>query len=237
MAAAPKVKGKRLLDCFDEHYYFNFTDVPSQLASTRTLWDPTYNGGTWVEKYWFNGPMQLIPRFQQWIGQYYPGIQLSFSEYSIDSGNKLVTDAIAEADVLGIFGREQVALATMWNPPKPTDPIAFSFMLFRNVNGKGLAFGSTSVRTVSDDQGMVSAYGALRNASSLTLVLINKTTSDLTTPVLIEGQTGTTSALFYSYSNGDLTAIHKLANVEFNSGRGRVTLPAYSMSMLVILLD
>ena len=39
----------RLLDYFDEHYYFNFSDAASQLASTRTLWDATYNGGTWVE--------------------------------------------------------------------------------------------------------------------------------------------------------------------------------------------
>ncbi len=237
MAAAGHAKGKRLLDYFDEHYYFNFTDVPSQLASTRTLWDPTYNGGTWVEQWFFDGPMQLIPRFKQWIGQYYPGTQLAFSEYSIDSGHKLVTDAMAEADVLGIFGREGVALAAMWNPPAPTDPIAFSFMLFRNVNGKGLAFGGTSVQTVSDDQGVVSAYGALRSATSLTLVLINKTANELTTPVMIEGQTGMTGALFYSYSNADLTAIHKLANVEFNAGKGSVTLPAYSMNMLVILLD
>ncbi len=50
MQAAERAYGKRLLNFFDEHYYFNFTDVASQLASTRTLWDPTYNGGTWVEK-------------------------------------------------------------------------------------------------------------------------------------------------------------------------------------------
>ncbi len=237
MAAAGKANGKRLLNYFDEHYYFNFTDAASQLASTRTLWDPTYNGGTWVEQYYFDGPMQLIPRFQQWVGQYYPGTKISFSEYSIDSGKKLVTDALAEADVLGIFGREQVALAAMWNPPQPTDPIAFSFLLFRNVDGKGLAFGSTSVQTTSADQGMVSAYGALRNAKALTLVLINKTTSNLTTPILVTGQTGTTNATFYSYSNADLTAIHRLANVPFNAGEGTVTLPAYSMNMLVILLD
>ncbi len=242
--AAARTNGKRLLDFFDEHYYFNFTDVASQLASTRTLWDPSYNGGTWVEQYWFDGPMQLIPRFQQWIAQYYPGTRLAFSEYSIDSGNKLVTDALAEADVLGIFGREQVGLAAMWNTPQPTDPIAFSFLLFRNVNGRGLAFGNTSVQTVSDDQGVVSAYGALRTASgapgsatSLTLVLINKTTRDLTTPIMIEGQSGTTSALFYSYSNADLTAIHKQANVAFAAGDGSVTLPGYSMSMLVIPLN
>ena len=104
MAALGAAKKRRVLDYFDEHYYFNFTDAASQLASTRTLWDPTYNGGTWVEQYFFDGQMQLIPRFQQWIAQYYPGTKLAFSEYSIDSGNKLITDALAEADVLGIFG-------------------------------------------------------------------------------------------------------------------------------------
>jgi hypothetical protein len=237
MSAASTAAKRRLLNYFDEHYYFNFTDVASQLASTRTLWDPTYNGGTWVEQYWFDGPMQLIPRFRQWIAQYYPGTGLSFSEYSIDSGNRLVTDAIAEADVLGIFGREQVNLATMWNPPRPTDPIAFSFLLYRNVNGKGLAFGTMSVQTASADQGVVSAYGALRTATSLTLVLINKSAGELVTPVSVSGQTGNVSAQLYSYSNADLTAIHRLANVGFKAGVGRVTLPGYSMNMLVVPVE
>jgi hypothetical protein len=227
---------KRLVDYFDEHYYFNFTDPTSQLASTRTLWDPTYNGGTWVEKYYFDGPMQLIPRFQQWIGQYYSGTQLSFSEYSIDSGNKLVTDALAEADVLGIFGSYQVGLATMWSPPQPTDPIAFSFLLYRNPDGSGQGFGATSVQTSSADQGSVSAYGALRTPQLLTLILINKTTADLLTPVAVAGQTGSVSATMLSYSNADLTAIHALANVAFTAGAANVTVPAYSMNLLEIPL-
>jgi len=228
--------GKRLINYFDEHYYFNFTDAASQLASTRTLWDPTYNGGTWVEQYYFDGPMQLIPRFNQWISQYYPGTRLSFSEYSIDSGNKLITDALAEADVLGIFGAYQVGLATLWNPPQPTDPIAFSFLLYRNADGKGHGFGATSVQTVSADQGAVSAYGALRTPQLLTLVLINKTTSDLTTPINVAGQAGTASAGMYSYSGADLTAIHKLKNIAFTAGAASVTVPAYSMNLLVVPL-
>ena len=226
--------GKRLLNYFDEHYYFNFTDPASQLASTRTLWDPTYNGGTWVEQYYFDGPMQLIPRFQQWVGQYYPGTKLSFSEYSIDSGNKLITDALAEADVLGIFGAYQVGLATMWNPPQPTAPIAFSFLLYRNADGKGHGFGSTSVQTASASPGVVSAYGALRSLHALTLVLINKTTGALATPVSIAGQTGAALAAMYSYTGADLTAIHRVGNVSFNAGSAKVTLPAYSMSLLVV---
>jgi hypothetical protein len=56
-------------------------------------------------QYDFDGPMQLIPRFKGWIGTYYPGTKLSLSEYSIDSGQKSIVDAIAEMDVLGIYGR------------------------------------------------------------------------------------------------------------------------------------
>ena len=136
LAAYDKAQGKRHLDYFDEHYYPVFTNPTNQLASTRTLWDPTYNGGTWVEQYVFGAGMQLIPRFQSWIAKYYPGTKLSFSEYSIDSGKKLVTDALAEADVLGIFGRQSVDFADMWVTPAPTDPIAYAFRLYRNYDGK-----------------------------------------------------------------------------------------------------
>ena len=236
MAAYGAAHHRRVLDYFDEHYYFNFSDAASQLASTRTLWDPTYNGGTWVEQYFFDGPMMLIPRFQQWIAQYYPGTKLAFSEYSIDSGNKLITDALAEADVLGIFGRQGVSLASMWNPPAPTDPIAFSFLLYRNVDGAGFGFGNTSVQTSSADQGSVSAYGALRNAHTLTVVLINKTAGDLAAPLTVAGQTGAAKAAMYSYTGADLTAIHRVANVAFSGGSATVTVPAYSMNMVVIPL-
>jgi len=240
MAAYSQAHGQRLLDYFDEHYYFDVSSPTKQLASTRTLWDPTYNGGTWVEQYEFHGPMQLIPRFKQWIGQYYPGTKLAFSEYSIDSGHKLITDALAEADVLGIFGREQVDFAAMWSPPQPTDPIAFSFLLYRNFNGTGTGtgtgFGHLSVQTASADQGSISAYSALRSINLLTLVLINKTATVLAAPVTVAGQTGTANALFYSYSATDLTAIHKLPNILFNGGMANVMVPAMSMNMLMVPL-
>ncbi len=236
MSAFGAAHGRRVLDYFDEHYYFNFTDAASQLASTRTLWDPTYNGGTWVEQYDFNGPMMLLPRFRQWIAQYYPGTRLAISEYSIDSGNGLITDALAEADVLGIFGWQGVDLATMWNPPSPTAPIAFSFLLYRNFDGDGSGFGGTSVQASSADQGSVSAYAALRNARTLTLVLINKSAGGLAIPVTVAGQTGNASAQVYSYSGADLTAIHRQANAAFSAGAATVNLPAYSMNMLVVPL-
>ena len=140
------------------------TSTPStpaaQLASTRTLWDPTYNGGTWVEQWDFNGPMQLIPRFRSWISTYYPGTLLLLSEYSIDSGQKSIVDAIAEMDVLGIFGQQPIDFANMWSAPSPTDPIAYAFRMFRNYDGNGGRFGDISVSAVSTNPGDLSLYAA-----------------------------------------------------------------------------
>ncbi|AXC11409.1 cellulase, putative [Acidisarcina polymorpha] len=235
MATYNRANGKRILDYFDEHYYPQFTDATSQLASTRTFWDPTYNGGTWVEQYDFDGPMQLIPRFQQWIAQYYPGTGLSFSEYSIDSGNKLITDGLAEADVLGIFGWQQVDLANMWSPPAPTDPIAYAFRLYRNYDGLGSQFGATSISAGSSDPAALPIYGAFRSSDgSLTLVVLNKTTAATPTTLSLGNFSAAGSAAIYSYSNADLTQITSQGNVSLVANSLTYTYPAYSATMIVV---
>jgi hypothetical protein len=234
MAVYGKDHNTRILDYFDEHYYPEFTNPTTQLASTRTLWDPTYNGGTWVEQYVFDGPMELIPRFQSWIRTYYPGTKLSFSEYSIDSGNKLITDALAEADVLGIFGRQQVDFANMWIPPAPTDPIAYSFRLYRNYDGNGSQFGDTSVQSNSTNQGELSIYGATRSSDgALTLVVINKTTASIATKLALQNFESTGTAAAYSYSNSNLTSIESVGNVSLSGKTLNYTYPAYSATVLV----
>ena len=199
MAAYDKAHGQRILDYFDEHYYFNTSTPAAQLASTRTLWDPTYNGGTWVEQYDFNGPMQLIPRFRGWISTYYPGTLLSLSEYSIDSGQKSIVDAIAEMDVLGIFGREPLDFANMWSAPGPQDPIAYSFRMFRNYDGNGSQFGDTSISAVSSNQGSLSIYAAQRSSdNAVTILVINKTTAALTSAIAISNVTLPATAQVYT---------------------------------------
>jgi hypothetical protein len=235
MEAYDQNHGQRVLDYFDEHYYPQFTDPTSQLASTRTFWDPTYNGGTWVEQYYFDGPMQLIPRFQQWISQYYPGTRLSFSEYSIDSGNKLITDALAEADVLGIFGFQGVNLANMWNTPAPADPIAYAFRLYRNYDGQGGQFGDTSVLAASTNPAELSSFGALRSADgALTLIVINKTTNTVQTSVSLAHFTPGPSAATYSYSAANLQQISALGNIPITPAGFSYNFPAYSATVFVV---
>ena len=235
MAAYDKAHGQRILDYFDEHYYFDTSSAAAQLASTRTLWDSTYNGGTWVEQYDFNGPMQLIPRFRGWISANYPGTLLALSEYSIDSGKKSVVDAIAEMDVLGVFGREPLDFANMWNTPAPQDPIAYAFRMFRNYDGKGGQFGDTSVSAASTDQGQLSIYASQRSSdNAVTVMVINKTTGALTSAIALSNLALPSTAQVYTYSQVSLTSIGHPADVAIVSGSLNYTFPSYSAALFVM---
>jgi len=235
MAAYDQQHGQRILDYFDEHYYFNTSTPAAQLASTRTLWDPTYNGGTWVEQWDFDGPMQLIPRFRGWISANYPGTLLSLSEYSIDSGQKSIVDAIAEMDVLGIFGREPLDFANMWSPPAPQDPIAYAFRIFRNYDGNGSQFGDTSISAVSTDQGQLSIYAAQRSSdNAVTILAINKTTGALTGSIALSNLNLPPTAQVYTYSQASLTSIVHASDAAIASGSVSYTFPGYSAVLFVV---
>ena len=47
----------------------------------------------------------LIPWLKAKIAAHYPGTKLSFSEYTFGGGHD-ISGGVAEADALGIFGRE-----------------------------------------------------------------------------------------------------------------------------------
>ncbi len=226
--------GGRILDYFDEHYYGgSATDNAYELESTRSFWDPTYNSGTWIETYYF-GNMQLIPRFKSWIQQYYPGTKLAFSEYSWGDHGTL-PGALAEADILGIFGREGVDFANMWDPPKPTDPAAYSFRLFRNYDGQGSRFGDTGISAVSTNQSQLAVYGAQRTSDgALTLLIINKTSADLTSPIRLANFSPASPAAFFTYSGANLQAILAQPALAVAGSSVSATFPAQSASVIVV---
>jgi hypothetical protein len=234
MAAYDAANHQRILDYFDEHYYGGGSTDALELADTRSLWDPTYNSGTWVEQYYFDGPMMLLPRFRNWIQTYYPGTKLSISEYSFAMGTNPLVDMLTETDVLGIYGVQALDFANMWNVPAPTAPLAYSFRIFRNYDGAGGQFGDTSVNSTSTDQGQLSVYGALRSVDgALTVVAINKTTSAIQTTLSLANFNANPSAAVYTYSNANLTAIVAGSPVAVVSNGITYNFPAYSATVLV----
>src|SRR5271156_6024294 len=234
MAAYDAANHARILDYFDEHYYGGGSTDTLELADTRSLWDPTYNSGTWVEQYYFDGPMNLLPRFRSWIQTYYPGTKLSISEYSFAMGTNPLVDMLTETDVLGIYGVQGLDFANMWNVPQPNAPLAYSFRIFRNFDGNGGQFGDTSVNSTSTDQGQLSVYGALRSADgALTVVAINKTTSAIQTSLSLANFNSNSSAAVFTYSNANLAQIITGTPVSVASNSVSYNFPAYSATVFV----
>ena len=170
------------VDVFSLHFYpqggeyaeagvTNSQDVAlMRNRSTRDLWDPNYKDPTWI-----NSVVALIPLMRRWVDTYYyPGTPIGITEYNW-GGDTLMNGATAQADVLGIFGREGLDIATRWGTLDPSMPVYKAFKLYRNYDGNGAAFGATSIAASAPDPDTVSAFAALRERDhALTLVVINK---------------------------------------------------------------
>ncbi len=219
MRAYEQSHGVRLLDYLDEHFYPQAGGVslsPAgigatqalRLRSTRSLWDPTY-----VDESWINDTVAFIPRMRQWVADNYPGTRMAIGEYNWGALDH-INGALAQADVLGIFGREGLDLATLWSPPSPDQPGAFAFRMYRNYDGQGGRFGDTSVQAASADQAKLSIYAAQVSqgpaSGSLTVIVINKSFGPLRSNLSVSGAGTLNGAWGYRYSAGNLAAIEFL---------------------------
>jgi hypothetical protein len=254
MAKYQTDNGKRLLDYFDLHYYpqangvalttaGNTATQALRLRSTRSLWDPNYVDESWIATTDSATPVngigvmnavQLLPRMRAWVNAHYPGTKLAISEYNW-GGLEHINGALAQAEVLGIFGREGLDLATLWAPPKPNQPGAFAFRIYRNYDGNGSMFGDTSVQANSANPNDLSIFAATRTSDdSLTLVIINKTADSLTSNVNLSGFTPASSAQVYRYSSANLDQIVKQADQPISASGFTATFPASSITLVVV---
>jgi len=235
--------GRRVLDVLEVHGYVlpdGFAFQPAgdaakqakRLELTRVLWDDTYYVDDPNDTFHFQ-PIRLIPRLREWVNFYYPGTRIAITEYNFGAVDD-INGALAQADVLGIFGREDVYAGAMWGPPDTTQPAAFAFAMYLNYDGHGNGFGETGVLAASDDQGQLSVYAAERSDKALTVIVINKTTSDLTSPLELGNFSGSGVANVYRYSSADLTRITREEDLGYSGNSITATFPANSITLLVL---
>jgi Glycoside hydrolase family 44 len=244
-AHAQRTTGTRLLDYFDEHFYPQESGValsPAgdaatealRLRSTRALWDPRYVDESWISQANGGKPLAWIRTMRAWVKKYYPGTKTAISEYNwgaLDSMN----GALAQADVLGIFGRERLGLATLWGPTKATDPWAYAFRMYRNYDGHGATFGDTSVRAVSSNQGRLAVYAATRGSDgALTMMVVNKSGSSIRSPIALRHFAAGPKARVFRYSAAHLHKIVRGAAIAVHHRRLTTTYPASSITLLVL---
>jgi hypothetical protein len=263
--------GARLLDYLDLHTYFAGTyngngvglttagDTQEQIVrldSTRVFWDPTYTDPNYPQPNYTtdsnyttscNVPLQapqLIPMAQAWVAKDYPGTKIAFTEFNW-GGQENMNGAVAQADVLGIFGKYGLDMATLWGTPDPTTqvPGLMAYEIYRNYDGANSMFGDTALNSTSANQGQLSVYGAVRSSdNALTIVVINKTYGPLTATLSLENFTsssGTAQAFLYSNANINAIVAQPAVTVTPPSGSGTTstissTFPTQSITLFVI---
>jgi len=236
--------GKQLLNVLSMHYYpmelsnSNDDSLAGQAIrnqSTRALWDPAYVDPSWFNQVGINGGIvNLIPTLKGWVNQYYPGLQTAITEYNWgDEAN--LNGATTQADVLGIFGREGLDLATRWTVPANPSPTYLALEIYRNYDGKLSTFGDTSVSAAVANPDNLSSFAAVRSTDgALTVVVVNKQHGS--TPVTISlanfGTTGTAQA--WQIASATQTAITQLGNLAVTNNAISATVPSQSITLFVI---
>ncbi|MBI2932054.1 MAG: endoglucanase A [Planctomycetes bacterium] len=192
MAQAHQAQGRRLLDVLDLHWYpeargggvriiedaADSAVAAARVQAPRSLWDPAYTETSWIASS-IGQPIRLIPRVREKTNSAYPGTKLAFTEYYYGGGAH-ISGGIAQADVLGVFAREDVFAATLWHMGSTDDRfINGGFAMYRNYDGADGSFGDTSVRAVTSNVADTSVYAGVDAGQSgrMVIIAINKTAS------------------------------------------------------------
>ncbi len=244
MKGYEEANGRRLLDYLDIHYYpqsgvsltgaGDLTLQAKRLRSTRSLWDPTYVDESWIAGAGPDGGIvKLIPRMQAWIAEGYPATKLAIGEYNW-GGLEHINGALAQADVLGIFGEFGVDLATHWDPPQLGQPGAFAWRIYRNYDGAGGAFGDTGVQAVSSDRAQLAIYAAERSSDgALTVMVVNKAMAPVSATLSLANFAAGGPIQHYRFSSANLAAIEHLPDLAAMPA-GALTFPADSITLFVL---
>ena len=259
MSAAGNTAGRRLLDALDVHWYpeargacvgnpmdgCRITDnnteagvVAARVAAPRSLWDSTYRESSWIQQTLGNGQgINLLSRLMGKITANYPGTKLAITEYNYGGANH-ISGAIAQADVLGIFGREGLYAATLWPLESNNSFIYGGFEIFRNYDGANGSFGDTSIRATNSDAVNTSVYASVDagNATRMVVVAINKTGGVLTAGIAVTHTTQFHAAQVYALTSANSVPQRVLPDINITQPNAfQYSMPANSVTTLVLL--
>ncbi|MEO8461198.1 MAG: glycoside hydrolase family 44 protein [Dokdonella sp.] len=190
VCAHPLAGGVHAVDYLDLHYYpqgsnvalnddDSATTAARRLRSLKELYSSTWVSESWISDLGdsnanhYDKP-NLIPRARAWIDQYCPGTKLAITEYNWGNDNT-ASGAVAQAELLGIFARDGVDLATRWVAPAANTRAERAFTLFLNYDGAGKKVQGNSISAQSANSDQLGAYAFAGNGRTFVL-LTNKDT-------------------------------------------------------------
>ncbi|MDP3151983.1 MAG: glycoside hydrolase family 44 protein [Archangium sp.] len=248
MRDAEETHGKRLMDVLDLHWYpeargnnvrvmgedTSAAVAQARMQAPRSLWDPSYVETSWITNDNGGQALRLIPSMKEKIAAHYPGTELAVTEYYYGGGSH-ISGGIAQADVLGIFGREGIQSAAMWPMTSDVPFITGGFAMFRSYDGAGGSFGDVSVQANNSDVIDTSVYASVDSATNkVVLVVINKASTEKVAALTISHDTAFSRAKVYQLTSASPTATPGADVVLSQQNALRYTMPAMSVSTLVL---
>jgi hypothetical protein len=244
--------GGRLLDVLDVHWYpeargdnVRIADdqgaqpspglVEARVQAPRSLWDPTYTEDSWITQWSTKGPIRLLPRLRDRISARYPGTELAITEYNYGGGAH-ISGGIAQADVLGIFGREKVFAACLWRLGANQDFIHGGFDVFRDFDGQGGRFADTHIQAITSDPASTSLYASVdaSTPSKMVIVCLNKRTAALNVEIGIRHPIAFSRAKVFRLTASSPSPKAAPEIVLGGTTRFTYTMPAMSISVLAM---
>jgi fibronectin type 3 domain-containing protein len=242
--------GTKMLDVLTVHCYNaipasnddSLSGQQTRNRETRILWDPTFSDPSWYGDIGINGRiLNWIPTLQAMVNQYYPGLETGCTEYNWGDEPNL-NGATTQADVLGIYGREGLDLATRWTVADNTgtNPTTYyvtylASQIYRNYDGNNSAFGDTSVSATVANPDNLSAFAAVRTVDgALTVMVINKQQGSTPVTVSLANFSDAGTAQVWQINSASQTAIARLADAVIASNNTAITVPSQSITLLVI---
>jgi len=112
-----------------------------RIADVRTLWDPTYkclpSCDTGFDPITApEGVPKFLVRVKSIIQSTSPGLGLAVTEYNF-GGTKDISGAIAQAEALGVFGKLNVTIATVFPGPSETSTVYQALKIFGKLRREG----------------------------------------------------------------------------------------------------
>jgi len=245
--------GVRLVDYLDIHYYPQASGVDDtyqtvdnnadlRLRTVRSLYDPNYVDESWIISAEPGTRVALIPRMRALIDTYCPGTKLAITEYRFGADN-LWSSALAQTEILSVFAREGVDLASKWEVPAAGSFVEGAFKFYLNYDGKGGKVLGDSVNATTDasDQ-IVTAYAFHNNSmGTLQLVVINKMSSSQSVNVTISstgyGSVANKLCTIFSFTSASKLTQNTLNVTATATGNVQFTIPSMSAYMVVIPVD
>jgi hypothetical protein len=143
-----------------------------------------------------------------------------------------MSGALAQADVLGIFGREGVDLATRWTCPAMDSPAFKAIQMFRNYDGNNGHFGNTSISCTGGNPDEVSGFASQEGANgAIQVMLINKRPTVAANVKVALAHSAAANGVVYQLAKNQMS---KISEATVTSGSLALTLPAESITLVVI---